>query len=341
MRNVFTILIISAIFLFFINIIFVIFHFIIWSTEGINAIFQGMSLSEKVYYSIYFKWIILSDIVWASGLIIFVFKRKQYKTNIDLYYLIQKPIINPKICVIIPTFNEELGIKQVVDDYIDQKNVEYVYVIDNNSSDNTVKIAEKCGATVFTKKNNEGFAHSCVMGLQKSLQTDANIVVLTEADGTYSGSDLKKMVPYLDNTDMVVGSREIQVLSEKGNQNKMLYVWGNFLLAKLVQIKFFSLQHMGVISLTDIGCSYRCIRREALEKIITQFLDSKTGKIIVKPKSGLFAPFTTMLGIKNDLRIVEVPITFKKRIGISKTESDKHSKALGYALEFFWFILRS
>jgi len=55
----------------------------------------------------------------------------------------------------------------------------------------------------------------------------------------------------------------------------------------------------------------------------------------------LFAPFTTMLGIKNDLRIVEVPITFKKRIGISKTESDKKDKALGYALEFFWFILRS
>ena len=123
MRNIFTLLVISAIFLFFINIIFVIYHFVIWSTEGIHAVFQGMSLSENVYYSTYFKWIILSDVVWTIGLIIFVFKRKQYKTDIDLYYLIQKPIINPKICVIIPTFNEELGIKQVVEDYIKQKNV--------------------------------------------------------------------------------------------------------------------------------------------------------------------------------------------------------------------------
>ena len=49
----------------------------------------------------------------------------------------------------------------------------------------------------------------------------------------------------------------------------------------------------------------------------------------------------TMLGIKNDLRVVEIPITFKKRVGISKTQSDKKSKAILYGLEFFWFILRS
>ena len=49
----------------------------------------------------------------------------------------------------------------------------------------------------------------------------------------------------------------------------------------------------------------------------------------------------TMLGIKNDLRVVEIPITFKKRIGISKTESDKKIKAVRYALEFFWYILIS
>jgi glycosyltransferase involved in cell wall biosynthesis len=214
-------------------------------------------------------------------------------------------------------------------------------VIDNHSSDNTAKIAESCGAIVIRKNKNMGYAHSCVMGLKKSLETDANIIALTEADGTFAGIDLEKMVPYLENVDMVIGTREIQVLSEKGNQNKMFYVWGNFLLAKLIQIKFFSLQHMGVVSLTDVGCSYRCIRRESLDKIITQFTHSETGEVKVKPQSGLFALFMTMMGIKNDLRVVEIPITFKKRIGISKTESDKKIKAIGYGLEFFWFILRS
>lgn len=341
MGFIFSVLIISAIVLFLINFVFALVNFIVWSTEGINAIFQGQNLTERIIYSTYFKWIIIADVTWLILTLIFIFSRKQYKTNSELYYLTHKPITETKICVIIPAFNEEPVIEKVVNDYINQKNVEHVYVIDNHSSDNTVKIAEACGASVIKKEKNMGYAHSCVMGLKKSLETDANIIVLTEADGTFAGGDLEKMVPYLDNVDMVIGTREIQVLSEKGNQNKMFYVWGNFLLAKLIQLKFFSLQHMGIVSLTDVGCAYRCIRKEALEKIIDQFSNSETGEVLVKPKSGLFALFMTMLGIKNDLRVVEIPITFKKRIGISKTQSDKKSKAIRYGLEFFWFILRS
>ncbi|KAF6245758.1 glycosyltransferase family 2 protein [Nitrosopumilus sp. b2] len=341
MGFVFSLLIISFIVLILINAIFATFHIVVWSIDGLNAIFQGMNLTERIIYSTYFKWIILADILWIISALVFVFRRKQYKTDEQLYYLINKPIMEPKICVIIPAYNEEPVIEQVVTDYINQKNIESVFVIDNHSSDDTAKIAEKCGAIVIRKEKNMGYAHSCVMGLKKSLETNANIIALTEADGTYSGTDLQKMIPYLDNVDMVIGTREIQVLSEKGNQNKTLYVWGNFLLAKLIQIKFFSLQHMGVVSLTDVGCSYRCIKRDALEKIIEQFSHPETGDVLVKPNSGLFALFMTMLGIKNDLRVVEIPITFKKRIGISKTESDKKDKAFKYALEFFWFILRS
>ena len=337
----FSLLIISVIILFFINLIFGIINIIVWSTEGINTVFQGLNLAESIIDSTYFKWIVIADVIWIIFGLVFVFSRKQYKTDSELYYLTNNPITNPKICVIIPAYNEEPVIEKVVKDYVNQKYVEHVFVIDNNSSDNTAKIAENCGAMVIRKNKNMGYAHSCVMGLKKSLETDANIIALTEADGTYAGKDLEKMVPYIENADMVIGTREIQVLSEKGNQNKTFYVWGNFLLAKLIQIKFFSLQHMGVVSLTDVGCSYRCIRREALSKIIDQFTNQKTGEVLVKPKSGLFALFMTMIGIKNNLRVVEIPITFKKRIGISKTESDKNIKAIKYGLEFFWYILSS
>jgi cellulose synthase/poly-beta-1,6-N-acetylglucosamine synthase-like glycosyltransferase len=220
--------------LFFINLVFAIVNFVVWSTEGINAVFQGLNLTERIFYSTYFKWIILVDISWFTSALIFVFHRKHYKTNSELYYLTSKPITKPKVCVIISAYNEEPVIEQVVNDYINQKNVEYVFVINNNSSDNTAKIAENCGATVIRKNKNMGYAHSCVMGLKKSLETDANIIALTEADGTYAGRDLEKMILYLENIDMVIGTREIQILFEKGNQNKMFYMWGNFLLAKLL-----------------------------------------------------------------------------------------------------------
>ena len=47
-----------------------------------------------------------------------------------------------------------------------------------------------------------------------------------------------------------------------------------------------------------------------------------------------------LLGIKNEIRILEIPITFKKRIGISKTGSDKKKTAFWIGLKFIWAILR-
>ena len=74
----------------------------------------------------------------------------------------------------------------------------------------------------------------------------------------------------MNNTDVVIGTRQIQVLTEKGNQNSVLHVWGNFILAKVIQFKYFSLLHMGIVSLTDVGCLYRLMRRDALEKIVDE-----------------------------------------------------------------------
>ena len=86
---------------------------------------------------------------------------------------------------------------------------------------------------------------------------------------------------------------------------------------------------------------YRCIRRESLEKIVNQFSKPNTNEPIISSESGLFAILMTMIGIRNNLKIVEIPITFKKRIGISKTQSDKKIRAIRYGLTFFWYIIWS
>ena len=265
--------------------------------------------------------------------------RKNYKTDSKLHNLAYDPIKNPKICVIIPTYNEEKNIELVISDYKKQKNVNNIIVIDNHSSDKTVEIARSCGVQVVTKDSNMGFAHSCVVGMKEALKTDSNIVVFTECDGTYNGYDIKKMVPYLDNCDMVIGTRQIQVLTEKGNQNSILYVWGNYFLAKFMQLKYFSLLHLSVVELTDVGCMHRCIKKDMLEKIIDKFTRTNSDEVIIGNKSGLFAILMTMIGIENNFRIVEIPITFKKRLGISKTQADKKINALRYGLDFFWCIL--
>ena len=90
------------------------------------------------------------------------------------------------------TVEEELSIKQVVNDFRKQKFVEHVIVIDNKSTDNTVKIAKESGAEVVEKMENKGYSHSLVMGLNEALKTDANIITMTESDGTFNGYDLEK-----------------------------------------------------------------------------------------------------------------------------------------------------
>ena len=114
----------------------------------------------------------------------------------------------------------------------------------------------------------------------------------------------------------------------------------NYFLAKLMQLKYFSLLHLSVVELTDVGCMHRCVKKDMLEKIISKFTHTNSDEEIVVGKEDiLFAILMTMIGIENNFRIVEIPITFKKRLGISKTQADKKTNALRYGLSFFWCIL--
>ena len=88
-----------------------------------------------------------------------------------------------------------------------------------------------------------------------------------------------------------------------------------------------------------MGCLYRCIRKDALEKIKNHLNSSEAKKIMGNPNSGLIANFLTMVAIENNLRIVEIPIRFLNVIGISKTGADKKGKAIVYGLRFFWYII--
>jgi len=339
MGKIFASLVLSFFVIFLINLIWALTNLYYFVVDGFQTLFVATTFVENVYFSTYLKWILLLDFIYVISVLIFMATRKNYKTDSKLHHLTYNPIKVLKICIIIPTYNEEKNIELVISDYKKQKNVNNIIVIDNHSSDKTVEIARSCGVQVVTKDSNMGFAHSCVVGMKEALKTDSNIVVFTECDGTFSGIDIEKMTPYLANCDMVIGTRQIQVLTEKGNQNSILYVWGNYFLAKLMQLKYFSLLHLSVVELTDVGCMHRCIKKDMLEKIIDKFTRTNSDEVIIGNKSGLFAILMTMIGIENNFRIVEIPITFKKRLGISKTQADKKINALRYGLDFFWCIL--
>jgi len=322
--------------LFILNLAWMILIIISTFSGGIQTVLQGERLTEVILLSVYTKWILLADILWICSFTIFVVSRKQYKTDIELHYLTYKPLDEIRICLVIPAYNEENSIERVISDFKKQKFVKHVIVVDNHSSDDTVTISKKLGAIVIEKDENKGFGHSILLGLRESLKTDANVILSTESDGTYNGYDVEKMLSYLSNSDMVIGSRYTQVLSEYDTQNSIMHIWGNIFLAKLIQIKYFSLKHLGAINLTDVGCGMRLMRRSCLEEIISSLSTKNSEQPFASDSIQIHM---TMLTIEKNLRLVEIPITFSKREGKSKLRSDEFFNGLKWGLKFLWFIL--
>ena len=323
--------------LFLINLVWFGWNIFQWLSNGIQFLLEGMNLVERLYESVLMKWILLADLIYIIIIIISSIIRKSYKTNLSTHYLEHKLIKNPKISISLNVFNEQQVVEKVVKDFMNQKEVTDVIVVDNHSTDETVRIAKENGAKTISKEINKGYADSWILGLKESLKTEANIIAIADIDGTYNAYDLSKMVAYLENCDMVVGNRLVQSLTEKGNQNTMFYVWGNWALAKLYALKYFNLVHRGHIQISDVGCSFRCFRRDALEKIIEEF-DLRKDKNKFNDTTVLL--FTNNLAINNDLKVIEIPITFNRRIGQSKY-TGSNRKGIKFGFIMLWYIIKS
>ena len=109
------------------------------------------------------------------------------------------------VAVIIPCYNEALTIGKVVDDYVRELPGVTVYVYDNNSSDDTAKIARKHGATVRFEPR-QGKGNVC---RQMFRDIEADCYLMVDGDDTYDETKARAMVePILKGeADMTVGDR--------------------------------------------------------------------------------------------------------------------------------------
>ena len=340
MGKTFALLFLSFIAVIIINFSWGIINLYNFIVEGLQTIVVGSTFVENIALSTHLKWILLIDVLWITFALVFVYGRKSYKSD-PSFHLTYNKIEKPNVCVVIPAYNEEESIERVVIEFKKQDFVDNVLVVDNHSSDNTVNIAKKCGVDVITKDRNLGYGHSWWIGLSKALELDGNIIVIVDSDATYNAYDLQKMIPYLDNCDMVIGNRLIQPLNESETQINTFLAWGNAFIAKLFQIKYFNVRHLGIVHLNDVGCSFRCFRKESLEKIINEFKIPNTDKLAFGCNYITVGIFCTVKVIEKNLKIVEVPITFNKRVGQSKTNASKFPNSLFYGFSIIWYILKS
>jgi glycosyltransferase involved in cell wall biosynthesis len=243
--------------------------------------------------------------------------------------LFQSPSLTKKICVVLTAYDDEKAIGGAVRDFLSQKNVTRVIVVDNNSKDSTSRIAFDAGAEVV-KEPNQGYGFACRRGLCEALlRDDTEIVVLAEGDMTFRGNDLWKLLPFLDDADLVIGSRAHMAFTDPDSQMDWFFLWGNLFLAKVLELRFSNMKFLARARFTDVGCTLRAINKKALLRIIKELT---TG-------GDHFSPHMMKVALEKGLRVVEVPITFRKRVGVSKGASRSKRAALGIGLRMLWHII--
>lgn len=201
------------------------------------------------------------------------------------------------IKVIIPAFNEADSITAVISEI--PKTVSEVIVVNNNSSDDTVINAEKAGATVLTEER-KGYGYACLKGMDYIAQQSKTPDIVVFIDGDYSDypEELTKIVsPIIKNDlDFVIGAR-VKRLREEGSMTPQ-QIFGNWLATFLMKLFFRA-------TFTDLG-PFRAIK---YDKLLELRMEDKTYGWTVEMQ---------LKALKKKLPYIEVPVRYKKRIGVSK-----------------------
>jgi glycosyltransferase involved in cell wall biosynthesis len=215
-----------------------------------------------------------------------------------------------RVSVIIPTHNEAQAIARVLAD-LPSNLVTEVIVVDSNSNDGTPEIAAKMGARIILESR-RGYGRACLTGLAAANSPD--IVVFL--DGDYS--DRPSELPILLGP-IIQGDADITLGSRLGEQRMPAALpwhqaFGNRLAAGLIR-------HFYGLKITDLG-PFRAARADVLCAIALE--ETTYG----------WAVEMILKGALHGFRVVEVPVTYYRRIGKSKIGGTLKG-TVGAA----WFIL--
>lgn len=225
-----------------------------------------------------------------------------------------------KVYVIIPAYNEEASIGKVVND-IPKSIVTEVIVSNNNSKDNTQLVAENGGATVVSAPIS-GYGNACLKGIDylKTKAQPQDIIVFLDGDYSDYPEEISKIIAPIDkgSADLVIGSRALGV-KERGSMT-LPQEFGNWLATHLIEWFY-------KVKFTDLG-PFRAITWRNLMLINMQ---DKTYGWTVEMQ---------VKAAKLNLKCVEVPVKYRKRIGVSKVSGTVKGVILaGYKI--IWTIFKN
>ncbi|MEM6973886.1 MAG: glycosyltransferase family 2 protein [Pseudomonadota bacterium] len=229
------------------------------------------------------------------------------------------PVDDCKVTVVLTAYNDEEAIGPSVADFAAHPRVERVVVVSNNSTDRTMEEAEKAGA-IAVNETMQGYGSCVYRCFQEALgHDDSDLIVLCEGDCTFRADDIDKLLAYAPHADIVNGTRTVERLRQQRTQLTTFMFYGNVFVGKLLEAK-----HLGRGTITDVGTTYKLLRRAALIELMP-LLDRRVNLS--------FNAHFLDRALGTDLTLVEIPVTFHGRVGESKGGNTSDMRAFKVGLE--------
>jgi hypothetical protein len=271
-------------------------------------------------------------IVWYSGMpimagfalaltdlfVLFPGKRRDDEVRCD-------PIPIRAVTVALTAYNDELSIAESVRDFLGHPSVRKVIVVSNNSTDATFDRAKEAGAITFNEAA-QGYGHCVHRCLTEAVElADTDLIVLCEGDRTFRAYDLDKFLAYAPHADVVNGTRTVEPLRQYTTQLSTFMYYGNIFVGKMLEAK-----HLGRCTITDVGTTYKLCRRDALRRLLPS----------LDPGVNLeFNAYFLDTALAKGCSVVECPVTFHPRVGVSKGGNTDNRRAMWVGLRMMGGIL--
>ncbi len=210
--------------------------------------------------------------------------------------------------IVIPTYNEANNIIRLISDLEERLTFKYeVLIIDDNSPDGTSAQVEELQSKysnlhLLVRDSKQGLGSAYQLGFSLSYNAGFEFVLSMDADLSHQAVTINKMISYLDEYDLIIGSRFVKGAELVG------FCFIRRLISRVVNLMSNLLLDMKV---EDVSSSFRCYRRSVFDNI--NFVNRSMSKRYI------FAVEILFYIVKHKLKIKEVPITFAKRtVGESK-----------------------
>ena len=214
------------------------------------------------------------------------------------------------LTIVVPALDEEATIAEVVREFGELPCVDRVLVVDNRSTDGTPDAAREAGAEVI-EETERGYGSAIRRGLDHAFATGAEIAVVTEADGSFRAEDVWKLLHYLDDGQLVLGTRTTRQMVEQAGNMRGLLRLGNIVMAKLLELLWFFPHEP---RLTDVGCTLRGLSAETWAEL-------REGLQEGGPE---LSPEMICEAYRRGMRVIELPV----RYGARRGGESKHSRSL-------------